>query len=238
MIRWGVIAAALVACSDAHTTHLQGVVVHGWEAGAPPTSGATVRTFNAAGDELDQTETSTNGWFRAEADPGRVTVVHIDGAGLVPAVFQGNPGLNPRFRIPNGEVFAIPSTRWSAELDRWEGCPHRDEPGTLFAEVAIDGFIGGEDGEIVRAQSAFAEVFLDDGRSMEPCYLDEDGVYSSSARRVGPEAVFLLGGIPPGRHVVEVTYEPIPRLTRIYVYDLIMTEGAVAPRIPLLVPFE
>lgn len=229
---------AAAACSDSFDVEIQGVVLDGWEAGAQGLGGARVRTFDRFGDEVASTTSRDSGWFRLPADPGQLNLVTIDGPGLKTAVFQGNPGLNPRFRIPNGEVHAVSEARWQAELERWEGCPDLDRGGAVIARLEIDGFVGGEDGEVVRIATGYATLRLADGRDFEPCYLDEDGTYDPAATRTGPRATLLFAGLPAGNHRLEVTYEPLERLERTFLYDVRLTEGAIVPRMPLYVPFE
>lgn len=239
MSRLLVLSLLACACVDTFDVALQGLVLDGWDEDAPPASELTVQTLDEDGDEIDRATSAANGWFRVGAAPGVTNVVVIDGPEHVPTTFHGNPGLNPRFRIPNGEVFAVSEARWSEELERWEGCPTlENEGGVLLARPLFDGFIGGEDGEVVLVESSFATMFLNDGRALEPCYLNEEGVYDPLTFRVGIGGYLLVGGLPVGGHVLELTYEPVPGLERRYQYEIRLPPGAIAPRVPLLVPFE
>jgi len=230
--------ACAPACTDHFDVEIQGVVLDGWDRSAGGLGGARVRTLDRFGDEVASTTSRSSGWFRLAADPGQLNLVAIDGDGLKTAVFQGNPGLNPRFRIPNGDVLAVTESRWLAELERWEGCPDLDRGGALIARLEIEGFVGGEDGEVIRIGSGYAEMRLADGRDVAPCYLDEDGDFDPAATRTGPTAMLLFTGLPAGEHRLQITYEPLERLERTFFYDVRLLDGAIAPRMPLYVPFE
>lgn len=233
------LALLLLGCTDSQHVDIQGVVLDGWHPDAPPASGVTVRTLDEEGAEIDTTLAADNGWFRLAAAPGVPNVVVIEGEGQIPTAFQGNPGLNPRFRIPNGDIFVVSEARWAEEVERWEGCPGLDaEGGVVLARAEFDGFVGGDDGEVVIVESASAELRLNDGRVFEGCYLGEEGVYDPLAFRAGETGYFLFAGLPPGGHILELTYEPVPRLELRYRYEIRLPPGAHAPQIPLLVPFE
>lgn len=232
------LALALSACDEAFDVDIQGVLVQGWEAGAPALGGASITTLDARGDEVAQTISSSSGWYRLAASPGQPNIVVVEGEGLVRSSFQGNPGLNPRFRIPNGEIFGVPTQTWSDEVDRWDGCPGLGTGATLFARLEIEGFVGGGDGEVVPVQTGYATLRLADGREIEPCYLDEDGRYSPTAARTGPSASLLAAGLPAGVHELELRYEPFQGIEQTYFYQVQLVADTLAPRVPLLVPFN
>ena len=231
------LALALTACDETFDVDIQGVLVSGWEDGAQALPGAEIATFDARGGEVARTVSSSSGWYRLAASPGQPNVVTVEGPGLTRASFQGNPGLNPRFRVPNGEIFGVTERAWADERARWEGCPGLGTGATLFARLEVEGFIGG-DGEIVPVQSGEGLLRLADGRELEPCYLDDDGLFSPEARRTGPSAALLFAGLPAGLHQLRLRYEPLEGIQQSHWYEVRLLADTLAPRIPLLVPFN
>lgn len=228
-----------VGCAPEPASEVQGVVVVDWDPEAPPAADVTVEAFSLDGERLAATQTAENGWFRLPTEPGVTNLFVVDGPGMIPAVFAGNPGLNPRFRIPNGLLFAVTESRWATELERWEGCPgvEGDPARALIAELYLEDFTSGDDGEPIRVERAFAELLLNDGRTVEPCYLGEDGQYSPQARMTGPHSALFVGDLPEGGHLLEVTHEPVQGgLRQVYTYPIYRHPGALVPQVPLLVP--
>lgn len=236
-MRWLALTVPLLGCAETFDVDVQGVLLDGWEGAAVGLPGATLETVALDGRVVDTTTSADNGWFRLAADPGQQNLVVVRGEGLMTASFQGNPGLNPRFRIPNGEIFGVRESAWEAERARWDGCPGLGERATLFGKLQIEGFVGGEDGELVAVQTGRAVLRLADGPVREPCYLDADGFYDPAATRTGPQAEVLFADLPAGGHLLEVTYEPIEDVEQTWVYEVYVLPDMLAPRVPLLVPF-
>jgi hypothetical protein len=232
-------AATTAGCLDPGTVELQGVVVDGWEASAPPIEGATVTTVDDDLETVDQTTSQAGGWFRLEAVTGARTRLRIDGEGLETTWFSGQSGAEARLRIPNGQVFALSETRWAEARQRWEGCPRLDlEGGILVGEIRVDGFEDPEVDGLLRVQTGRVVVQLGDGTALTACNLGEAGVYDPDAVTTGPTATFLVGGVPTGTHSLIVVWTPVDGLEREVVFDVFVEDGTIAPRFPLLVPFE
>jgi hypothetical protein len=236
-MRWPLITLLSVACLDPGTVELQGVVVDGWQLGAQPAAGVLVRSLDEDGVEVDRTTTSDGGWYRVDALAGGRSFVVVDGDDLVPASFSGVSGLNPRLRIPNGQVFAVSSERWAAEAAAWEGCPGLGVGGAVFGEVnVLDVTTGGS--EPFRVETARLSLLTAGGVELAACYLNDEGTYDPAAGETGPLARFMVAGVPAGRHSLRLEWTPFEGFDESADYDVHVPEDGLAPRFPLFVTFS
>lgn len=238
-MRSALLFVLLTACFDPGTLQLQGAMVDGWDDDAPPAVGVVVETLNDDLEVVDTTESREGGWFRLDTPAGGRVLLVTGGEGYVEGVsFAGQSGLNPRMRIPNGQVFALSEARWQAELARWEGCPGLDQGAIVTGDVRVDGFEDPDVDGLLRVQTGQIRVETAEGATFDACYLNEGGTYDPDATSAGPTARFLVAGIPEGEHLLVVDWVPFEGNGLTANYTVWVPEGGVAPRFPLLVPFE
>ena len=236
-MRWSMVALLGAACLDPGTVELQGIVLQGWDDGAQPAGGVTIRTLDEVGTEVDRTTSLDSGWYRLEALAGGRVFLSTEGDGLVPSVFSGVSGLNPRLRVPNGQMFAVTSDRWEAEAALWDGCPGVGTDGSVFGIVELLDFEGGSDTGPIQIQTARIKLVTEDEREIPACYLDDDGVYAPDAAETGIRSRFMIGGVPAGRHTIQLDWTPFEGFDESATYDVWVPEDGLAPRFPLYVTF-
>ena len=233
-MRWlAVLLTMSVGCvPDLGMVEVQGVVRDGFDGGGR--ADTTLRAFNEAFEEVDQTVSDEAGWFRMEVPAAELIHVELSGEGMRPSTFTGISGSNPRIRVPTGASIAITDAAWQDVLDTWDGCPELGEGGTILAQVEIADVVQ-ENGSPIPVETARAPVTMEDGTQRAACYLGEDGTYDPEASQSGDFASFLVTNVPEGVHDLNLVWFPAGTGTREHTYAVWVPDGGVAPRLPLLV---
>jgi hypothetical protein len=226
------IAAASVGC-DEQFVDLQGVLVQGPDGDRSPASNATLEALDEDLKVVSETTSHDDGWFRLEAPAGQRTFVQVSGPGLVTASFSGKAGLNPRQRVPTGELFAVSDELLDGWREVWDGCPGADtDGGWMIGEVQALGWRH-EDGTPMIVEQAVLVVRTQQGDLKTACYLSNDGLYDPDATQTGISGRFVVPDLPPGRHRAEVTWEFANTPGTTSWFELHVPQGGIAPRWPL-----
>lgn len=186
-------------------------------------------------EELEQTQSREDGWFRLAIPRGTGGVhVRLEGPGLRTSVFSGDPGENPRIRVPNSHAIVYNEESYSALSSKWDGCPGLNQGGMIIGRLEIADFTE-ENGEPLLVSTGDVRVQFPDETVRRACYVGESGLYDPDATESGPTGEFLVPNVPAGAHLVVVSWNPVASLTLSNEYIVWLGEGHIAPRYPLLV---
>lgn len=231
--------AVLAGCARGSAgIEVQGVARDGPRGDGLP--GVEVTALSRALVELDRTTSGEGGWYRLVlADQADFVHVTLSGEGLRTTSFGGEPGLNPRIRVPNGQSIALTDTRWDELLETWEGCPGLGERGAIYGTVQIADVVA-EDGDPLPITTGDLRVELPDQTVKRACYLGESGVYDPEADVTGERATFLIPDLPSATLRVSLSWRPVDTQTEVVDYAIWVPEDGVATTFPLLVdsPFQ
>jgi hypothetical protein len=212
---------------------LDGVVFDGPDSIDGVGSGTVdVRSFD--GTLFDSTVTDSTGRFTVTAPAGQPAFMIVSGPDHIPTSFTVNIGTVDVF-VPDQAIWARRATVHDALAAEFDACGAATVPlPSLEGEVRL--YLGQIDdpGSEPLVTSAVAEVQSNDGSMADSCYLDEDGVSTSSATVTGTTGRYAIFDAPVGPGVLTVTYDSsdMSTTTEVLVY---VPEGGTVPGYPTYV---
>jgi hypothetical protein len=151
-----------------------------------------------------------------------------------PIAFGGTTGVADPFVVPLGTFFVVDYEAEAELRARFAGCPDVALPGVITGEVRI--LVTGDPLVDPLDPSAAVRIELDDGSTVEACYLNAEGTaYDPTATTVGLSGTFAIFGVE-GRPFTLVPRRVVGEVSLQERYRGFVPEGGVFSESPVYLP--
>jgi hypothetical protein len=236
--RWFLLTPLIIACSP-EVVALQGIVTTDSPSSGEAAEGALVRVLTGGGEQYAEQTTGAHGLFRVDAPAGESVHLIAQDADGFESSFRGVSGMNPRLLLPPGTIHTFGDAVRTDWMTRMDGCEGVGEGAFTVGQIRVD-LIDETTGEAPIVRDASVDVFNEFGELVRTgCYLDAEGEsFDADATLLGESGLFGVFGLPAGRMILRIEASLVADELRLYEFDLWMPEEGVAPRFPIVIPFE
>jgi len=206
-----------------------------------PLAGAPFVVRDDAGAIYDRSNLAQDGSVSALAPAGSFIFAEVQPKGRRPASFTGLSGLDPVYKVADGELYGWPEAEDASWRASFDGCPGvAGGSGSVLGEVRVLDLTDPVSGEHPLAGTGLVELWsFDTEETYLPCLLDGDvgESFDASAIYTGFTGRFAFFGVPEGVYLLSAALELGGSTLEWSDQIVYVPEGGVAPRFPIWVSF-